>query len=281
MGCAKNLCLQQSFAGKINDIEFEQTQASSGNLGGPVVGQRLGQQCLGSPTGRCGGTHQTVYCLDRHIPCYRQSTFRFLGTGFVVGDGTKIVTNAHVAGKADALAKDEPGLVVQVPASNGIWAMHKARVLEKNETHDLALLKIDGTAAPSLKVVVSHGVREGDDLAFTGFPIGGLLGFSPVTHRATVSSITTMALPSPTSQRLSGRAIRSLRDAKIEVFQLDGTAYPGNSGGPLFDPANGEVLGVINMVLIKSTRESALTQPSGITYAIPSRYVLEMLERNP
>ncbi len=207
--------------------------------------------------------------------------FRFLGTGFVVGDGTKIVTNAHVAGKADALAKDEPGLVVQVPASNGIWAMHKARVLEKNEPHDLALLQIDGTAAPSLKVVVSQGVREGDDLAFTGFPIGGLLGFSPVTHRATVSSITTMALPSPTSQRLSGRAIRSLRDAKIEVFQLDGTAYPGNSGGPLFDPANGEVLGVINMVLIKSTRESALTQPSGITYAIPSRYVLEMLERNP
>ena len=207
--------------------------------------------------------------------------FRFLGTGFVVGQGTHIVTNAHVAGRPDALAQDEQALVVQVPASNGAWAMHKARVLEKSETHDLALLQMDGVAAPALKVAASHGVREGDDLAFTGFPIGGLLGFSPVTHRATVSSITTMALPSPSGQRLSGRAIRSLREGKIQIFQLDGTAYPGNSGGPLFDPANGDVVGVINMVLVKNTRESALTQPSGITYAIPSRYVLDMLERNP
>lgn len=209
--------------------------------------------------------------------------FRFLGTGFVVGQGTHIVTNAHVAGRPEALAQDEQALVVQVPASNGngAWAMHKARVLEKSETHDLALLQMDGVAAPALKVAASQGVREGDDLAFTGFPIGGLLGFSPVTHRATVSSITTMALPSPSGQRLSGRAIRSLRDGKIQIFQLDGMAYPGNSGGPLFDPASGEVVGVINMVLVKSTRESALTQPSGITYAIPSRYVLDMLERNP
>ena len=60
----------------------------------------------------------------------------------------------------------------------------------------------------------------------------------------------------------------------------DGTAYPGNSGGPLFDPDTGEVLGVVSMVLIKSTRESALTHPSGISYAVPSRYVLEMLQRN-
>lgn len=207
--------------------------------------------------------------------------FRFLGTGFVVGEGTRIVTNAHVAGAPDALAEDAQALIVQVPANNGMWTMHKARVLEKNEAHDLALLQMDGSPAPALKVAASDGVREGDDLSFIGFPIGGLLGFSPVTHRATVSSITTMALPSPTSQRLSARAIRSLRDAKIQVFQLDATAYPGNSGGPLFDPATGEVLGVINMVLVKSTRESALTQPSGITYAIPSRYVLEMLERNP
>lgn len=207
--------------------------------------------------------------------------FRFLGTGFVVAGGTRVITNAHVTQSMETLTQDEQALVVQVPASNGIWSMHKARVLDKSEPHDLALLQMDGAAAPALKMVSSQSVREGEDLAFTGFPIGGILGFSPVTHRATVSSITTMALPSPSGQRLSGRAIRSLRDAKIKVFQLDATAYPGNSGGPLFDPASGEVLGVINMVLVKGTRESALTQPSGITYAIPSSYALEMLERNP
>jgi S1-C subfamily serine protease len=113
-----------------------------------------------------------------------------------------------------------------------------------------------------------------------GFPIGGVLGFSSVTHRATVSSITTMALPSPTGQQLSERAIRSLRAGPLQVFQLDATAYPGNSGGPLFDPRSGAVLGVINMVLTKSTRESAMSQPSGISYAIPSRYVLELMARH-
>jgi S1-C subfamily serine protease len=122
-------------------------------------------------------------------------------------------------------------------------------------------------------------VREGDDLAFTGFPIGGVLGFSPVTHRATVSSITAAALPSPSAQRLSEQAIRGLRGGTFDIFQLDATAYPGNSGGPLFHTETGELMGVVNMVLIKGTRESALSQPSGISYAIPSRYVKELLDK--
>ena len=80
---------------------------------------------------------------------------------------------------------------------------------------------------------------------------------------------------------MSERAIRSMRSGPQQVFQLDATAYPGNSGGPLFDPRSGAVFGVISMVLVKGTRESALSQPSGITYAIPSRYVSEMLARHP
>jgi S1-C subfamily serine protease len=114
-----------------------------------------------------------------------------------------------------------------------------------------------------------------------GFPIGGVLGFSPVTHRGTVSSITAAALPTPTAVQLHSQAIRSLRnDSPFDIFQLDATAYPGNSGGPLFDPETGEVLGVVNMVLLKGTRESALTHPSGISYAIPSRFVLDLVRRH-
>ena len=41
----------------------------------------------------------------------------------------------------------------------------------------------------------------------------------------------------------------------------------------------GEVVAIINMVLVKSTRESALSQPSGITYAIPARHLKALLER--
>ena len=207
--------------------------------------------------------------------------FQFLGTGFVVGSGVHVVTNAHVTARVDAAAADGPALAVQVPAGGGAWALRQVRVLEVNAPQDLALLQLDGAPVPALAMAPSEQVREGDDLAFMGFPIGGLLGFSPVTHRATVSSITTMALPSPTGQQLSQRAIRSLRLGPIQIFQLDATAYPGNSGGPLFDPHSGAVVGVINMVLVKSTRESVLSQPSGISYAIPSRYVLEMLARHP
>ena len=206
--------------------------------------------------------------------------FRYVGTGFVVGDGLRMVTNAHVIAAIPAMGADGPALVVQLRAGAGVWTMRQARVLETVPEHDLALLQIDGPAAAALNVVASDPVREGDELAFMGFPIGGVLGFSSVTHRATVSSITTMALPSPTGQQLSERAIRSLRSGPLQVFQLDATAYPGNSGGPLFDPRSGAVLGVINMVLTKSTRESAMSQPSGISYAIPSRYVLELMARH-
>ena len=60
-------------------------------------------------------------------------------------------------------------------------------------------------------------------------------------------------------------------------MQLDATAYPGNSGSPLYDPASGKVVGVLNMVLVKESRENVLSQPSGITYAIPVQPLIELL----
>ena len=206
--------------------------------------------------------------------------FQLRGTGFVVGRGTQVVTNAHVLpdnlGQADAAA-----LVVQVRDSDGGWQMRFAELVERSGEHDLALLRIDGPAVPAMAIGDSARVREGHGLAFMGFPIGGVLGFSVVTHRAMVSSITAAALPSPTADRLKPQAIRGLRDGTFNLFQLDATAYPGNSGGPLFDPESGAVVGVVSLVLIKGTRESALSQPSGITYAIPATHVKELLERHP
>lgn len=205
--------------------------------------------------------------------------FQLRGTGFIVGDGQFVVTNAHVL-PADLTSSEAPALVVQVRQANGEWQMRPARVLGTNAPRDLALLRMDGPAGPAMRLGNSAAVREGADLAFMGFPIGGVLGFSVVTHRATVSSITAAALPSPSAGRLSEQAIRGLRGGTFEIFQLDATAYPGNSGGPLFDPETGEVVGVMNMVLIKGTRESALSQPSGISYAIPSVHVQELLDRH-
>jgi serine protease Do len=120
--------------------------------------------------------------------------------------------------------------------------------------------------------------REGQSIALMGFPIGGTLGFAPVTHRGIVASITTAALPAATSQSLDPRAILRLREGNYEVLQLDATAYPGNSGGPLFDVETGRVIGVINMVLVKAGRESALSAPTGITYAVPVRHLHELMK---
>jgi S1-C subfamily serine protease len=63
------------------------------------------------------------------------------------------------------------------------------------------------------------------------------------------------------------------------VFQLDATAFPGNSGSPLYDPDTGAVVGIINKVFVQETKENLLAKPSGISYAIPIRYALPLLKK--
>ena len=203
--------------------------------------------------------------------------FGLRGTGFVVGNGNLVITNAHVlpeAKDADVAA----GLVIQIKIGDDKFQIRPVTVLDIDVAHDLALLQFDGPALPAVSLGNSDEVREGQLIAFMGYPIGGALGFSPVTHRGMISSIAAAALPTPSSSQLNAKMIRSLRAGSFDIFQLDGTAYPGNSGGPLFDPDSAEVLGVVNMVFIKGTRESALTHPSGITYAIPAKYVTQLLQ---
>ncbi len=42
-------------------------------------------------------------------------------------------------------------------------------------------------------------------------------------------------------------------------------------------PTSGEVIGIVNMVFVKGTKEAALSQPSGISFAVPSRHLRELL----
>ncbi|HSD54198.1 MAG TPA: serine protease [Burkholderiales bacterium] len=208
----------------------------------------------------------------------RAPQFRFLGTGFAVGDGATIVTNAHVLPtKLDsehletiAIAVPMPKRQVQVrPTTRGA----------ADPAHDLALLRIQGAPLPALAVRDSDGVREGELVLFTGFPIGNVLGPFPATHRGMVAAITPIAIPPAHASQLDQRAIRQLASGAFPVFQLDATAYPGNSGSPVYAADTGEVIGVVNMVFVKGTKEAALTQPSGITYAIPSRHLVELMKR--
>jgi len=200
--------------------------------------------------------------------------FGFRGTGFVIGDGTLVATNVHVLPQASDPAVGK-GLAVLVGGPRG--ELRTARVQATDRPHDLVLLKIEGAPLAPLELETEASAREGQEIALIGFPLGGALGFSPVTHRGIVSSLTQVAVQAPTAQQLDTRAIARVREGNFDVLQLDATAYPGNSGGPLFDVASGRVLGIVNMVLVKSSRESALSQPTGITYAIPVRHLLALL----
>ena len=207
----------------------------------------------------------------------RSPQFGFSGTGFVVGDGLRIATNEHVVAKI-AGEKGET-LTIAVPGAGGTAQIRPARRLAADAESDLALLTIDGPALPALRLADSAQVREGETYFFTGFPIGAVLGLFPVTHRAMVAAISPVAIPAPRADRLGSSAVRRLNAGAFSMFQLDATAYPGNSGSPVYHPETGAVIGIVNSVFIKGSRESALTQPSGITYAIPAKKLLELLNQ--
>jgi len=205
--------------------------------------------------------------------------FALRGTGFVIGNGSLIATNAHVV--PDTTDPDAPVLVVQARNAQGEPQVRRAHVANRDREHDVAILRIEGPALPALTLRNSDSVREGLSVGFTGFPIGGALGFSPVTHRGIISSVTPIALPANNSQQINEKLIRQLKSGTFNIFQLDATAYPGNSGSPVFDAETAEVIGIINMVFIKGSKEAALSQPSGITYAIPSNYIGKLIQNLP
>lgn len=205
--------------------------------------------------------------------------FGFRGTGFVVGDGNLVVTNAHVIESLGSTSDDSGSVAVHATGASVHTGVRRAEVIALDRAHDLALLRFEGSPLPALELGPASTAHEGQSVAFIGFPLGSALGLSPVAHRGMVSAITSVALPSPSARQLDSRAIKALKDGAFDLLQLDATAYPGNSGGPLFDADTGAVVGVVNMVALKGTRESALTHPTGISYAIPVEHVLNLLSR--
>lgn len=209
----------------------------------------------------------------------RSPQFAFRGTGFVVDDGTLVVTNAHVVPPPPDPNRFEQ-LGVLVPQSGGKAAVFReAREVATEPGTDLALLRVSGAPLPALSIGDSRAVREGQNVLITGFPIGAALGPFAATHRGMISAIAPIAIPQPRSRSLNPQVVHRINSGAFDIFQLDATAYPGSSGSPVYAPDTGLVVGVINMVLVKGTREAALSNPSGITYAVPARYVNELLQK--
>ena len=232
------------------------------------------------PTAACGELSEVIRAIKPGIAAIGSYSIkdtpkgRFFGTGFAVGDGRFVVTNNHVLGKIE----DEKRLHhLRVFHPNLPGEGLKAHIAAQDPIHDLALVQIKHKLRP-LPLGNASAVREGESIAFTGYPIGLVLGLNPTTHAGIVSAIAPIMIPSPTARAIKGKHMDYLRDP-YAVFQIDGTAFPGNSGSPVYRQDSGQVIGVINKVFVQDKKEHLLKKPTGITYAIPINHVKALLKK--
>lgn len=164
-----------------------------------------------------------------------------LGTGFVVRKDGVIVTNAHVVAGANTIS---------VMLRDG--TVFPAKVLGRDETNDLAVLKIDAKNLPEVKLGNSNSLLIGEWAIAIGNPYGFYFGNSEPSVSVGVVSATQRNLVAPGEGEAS----------YFDMIQTDAAINPGNSGGPLVD-ADGEVIGV----------NSSIFSPSGgsvgLGFAIP------------
>jgi S1-C subfamily serine protease len=199
-----------------------------------------------------------------------------LGTGFVVGNGQYIVTNYHVVSK-----ELDPNIVQNYVALSGEGKhpkIHKMEIIDVDPVHDLAILKIDN-ALPAMKLAKNKFAESGTSIVMTGYPIGAVLGLYPATHTGIVAAVAPDANPARNADDLTIGMLKRLKEPFL-IYQLDITAFPGNSGSPVYDRNTGEVIGVLNKVFVSAGKEAALSSPSGISYAVPIKQVKDLAKHN-
>ena len=162
-----------------------------------------------------------------------------LGSGFIVSPDGYIVTNNHLIQGVTGT-----GVVDSVTVTTTDRKEYPARIVGRDETSDLALLKIDGRNLPYVQWGDSTKARVGDWVIAIGNPYG--LGGS-----------VTAGIISALHRGITGVG------AYDRYIQTDAAINMGNSGGPMFD-LNGNVIG-INSALISPTGASV-----GIGLAIPA-----------
>ncbi len=198
------------------------------------------------------------------------------GSGFAIANGLYIVTNHHVV--SAELDEDRMQELVVFVGSGKTAKARKAKLIGSSAYHDLAILKIEGAPLPTMQLGSNEYVAEGSLIGFTGFPIGAVLGLYPVTHRGIIASVTPVVIPVTDTRQMTLTMLKRIRDPYM-VYQLDATAYPGNSGSAMYSVSTGEVIGIINKVFVQGSKEAAISTPSGITYAIPVTHLRALLKK--
>jgi S1-C subfamily serine protease len=92
-----------------------------------------------------------------------------------------------------------------------------------------------------------------------------------------IASHAPVVMPAPNASTLDSRVIQGIKASSFLLFQLDATTFPGHSGSPLYDAASGDVVGIVNMGFVKGTKDTAIGQPSGISFAVPIQHLQELI----
>jgi putative serine protease PepD len=178
------------------------------------------------------------------------------GSGFIYREDGYIVTNNHVAAPAINGGK----LTVYLEDKTSF----EAKLVGRNASYDLAVLKIDATGLKPVNIGDSNAINVGDLTVAFGSPLG-LSG--------TVTSGIVSALNRPVTA--GGADDQSF----ISAIQTDAAINPGNSGGPLVN-GQGQVIGVNSAIatLGSGTQSGSI----GLGFAIPinqaQRVISEIIE---
>lgn len=168
------------------------------------------------------------------------------GSGFFLSSDGYVLTNNHVVEAAATRG------TITVAISTG--KKYTAKIVGRDSSYDLAVLKIDVTGAPTLQLGDSDKVAVGDAVIAIGSPLG-LAG--------TVTSGIISAKNRPvTTGSDSGES------SFINALQTDAAINPGNSGGPLVD-ATGAVVGVNSAIASLGSSAGGQSGSIGLGFAIP------------
>jgi len=167
------------------------------------------------------------------------------GSGFVIDSNGFILTNNHVISDAA-----QSGGSIQVSLSDGTF--YSAKVIGRDASYDLAVLKINASGLKAMQFGDSDAVAVGDLVIAIGSPLG-LSG-----------TVTTGIISAKNRAVTAGES--SSESSFINALQTDAAINPGNSGGPLVD-ATGAVIGVNSAIASLGT--TAQIGSIGLGFAIP------------
>ncbi len=173
------------------------------------------------------------------------------GSGFIYRPDGYIITNNHVISTAAGSGEIEVTLFDR--------STYPARLIGRNSSYDLAVLKIEKEGLTPLSIGNSDQLQVGDSTIAFGSPLG-LVG--------TVTSGIVSALNRPVTAGGVGD------QSYISAIQTDAAINPGNSGGPLVNAA-AEVVGVNSAI---ATLGVGAGGSIGLGFAIPITQVERILQ---